>query len=128
MATIKSFRELPVFSKSYKLSMQVFELTSQFPKEERYSLIDQIRRSSRSISANISEAWAKKIYEKHFVSKLSDALGEEYETEVWLNYALDCKYLKEEHFTELITSYSEVRKMLIYMINNSEIFCKKFSN
>ncbi len=125
MATIKSFNELPVYSKAYNLSMQIFELSCRFPTEERYSLIDQIRRSSRSINANISEAWAKKIYEKHFISKLSDVF-EEYETEVWLSYALDCKYLDEECFKALITSYSEVRKMLIFMMNNSEIFCRKF--
>ena len=104
--------------------MEIFDLSKTFPKEERYSLTDQIRRSSRSVTSNLCEAWAKKIYVKSFVNKLSDSLGEEYETEGWLDYALDCKYIDKEIHTKLMEGYDEVRKMLISMINNPEKFCK----
>jgi four helix bundle protein len=124
MSQINSFRDLIVFQKAYKLAMDIFKITKSFPKEEKYSLTDQIRRSSRSITTNIAEAWAKKIYIKHFVSKLSDSLGEEYETEVWLDYSRDCEYINLETYEKLMTIYDEVRKMLISMINNPEKFCK----
>ena len=124
MATINSFRDLIVYQKSYKLAMEVFETTKHFPKEEKYSLTDQIRRSSRSITSNISEAWAKKIYIKSFVYKLTDSLGEEYETENWLEYSKDCKYIDRETYDRMMKEYEEVRKMLISMINNPDKFCK----
>jgi four helix bundle protein len=125
MTQINGFRDLIVFQKAYELSMEIFELSKGFPKEEKYSLTDQARRSSRSICANISESWAKRIYIKAFVNKLTDSLGEEYETETWINYAKDCNYLDESGFNRLINSYEEVRKMLISMINNPEKFCRK---
>ena len=104
--------------------MVIFEISKTFPKEEKYSLTDQIRRSSRSISTNIAEAWAKKIYIKHFVSKLSDSLGEEYETEVWLDFSRDCQYITTQVHANLIRKYDEVRRMLISMMNSPEKFCK----
>ncbi len=110
--------------KAYEVSMEIFEATKQFPKEEKYSLTDQIRRSSRSVTSNIAEAWAKRNYVKSFVSKLSDSLGEEYETEVWLDYSRDCKYINTETYNALINKYNEVRKMPIAMMNNPEKFCK----
>lgn len=122
MSTINSFKELKVYQKSFQLAMEIFEISKTFPKEEKYSLTDQIRRSSRSITSNIAEAWSKKIYPKHFVSKLSDALGEEYETEVWLEYALKCKYISEQAHTNFISGYEEVSKMLHAMINNPQKF------
>jgi len=125
MSQINSFRDLIVYQKAYKLAMEIFEITKAFPKEERYSLTDQIRRSSRSVTSNIGEAWAKKIYLKNFVSKLSDSHAEEYETEVWLDYSRACGYIdetKHEHFME---DYDEVRKMLISMMTNPEKFCRK---
>lgn len=125
MTQINSFRDLIVFQKAYELSMEIFELTKVFPKEEKYSLTDQIRRSSRSICTNISESWAKRIYIKAFVNKLTDSLGEEYETETWINYAKDCNYLDESEFNRLMNSYEGVRKMLISMTNNPEKFCRK---
>jgi len=125
MAAINSFRDLIVYQKAYKLAMEVFEITKHFPKEEKYSLTDQIRRSSRSITSNISEAWAKKIYIKSFVYKLSDSLGEEYETENWLEYSKDCKYIDHQTYDKMMNGYEEVRKILIYMVNNPEKFCKK---
>ena len=119
-----SFKELIVYQKAYSVAMKIFEISKNFPPEEKYSLTDQIRRSSRSVTSNIAEAWAKKIYIKHFVSKLSDSLGEEYETEVWLIYALDCEYLDNKTFEKLMNGYNEVRKMLISIMKYPEKFCK----
>jgi len=116
MATINSFRDLIVYQKAYKLAMAIFELSKSFPKEEKYSLTDQIRRSSRSVVANIAEAWAKKQYIKLFVNKLTDSLGEEYETEVWLDFSKDLNYISELDHARLIQEYSEVRKILIAII------------
>jgi len=120
MSVVNSFKDLIVYQKAYKLAMDIFELSKAFPKEEKYSLTDQIRRSSRSITSNIAEAWARKKYEKSFVSKLIDSLGEEYETENWLDYSKDCKYISQEAYNDLCDGYCEVRKMLISMINNPE--------
>ena len=124
MSQINSFRDLIVFQKAYSLAMEIFRISKSFPKEEKYSLTDQIRRSSRSVTSNIAEAWAKKMYIRHFVSKLSDSLGEEYETEVWLDYSRDCQYINSNKHTELMNGYDEVRKMLISIIKNPEKFCK----
>ena len=104
--------------------MEIFELTKEFPKEEKYSLTDQIRRSSRAVTAAIGEAWGKRMYVKHFTSKLSDALSEEYETEVWLDYSKDCKYIDVSQYQHLIKEYDEVRKILISLIKYPEKFCK----
>ena len=119
----QGFRDLIVYQKSYNLSLEIFESTKNFPKEERYSLIDQIRRSSRSIPANIAESWPKRRYPKSFVSKLIDALSEEAETEVWLNMSKDLGYLSEDQSNNLLSKYIEIRKMLISMINKPEKFC-----
>jgi len=120
MSQVNSFRELIVYQKAYKLALEIFEISKNFPKEERYSLTDQIRRSSRSVTSNIAEAWAKKHYIKLFILKLTDSLGEEYETEVWLDYSKDCNYITESIHAELMNIYEEVRKMLMSMINQSE--------
>jgi len=120
---VNSFKELIVYQKAYKLAMEIFEISKTFPKEEKYSLTDQIRRSSRSITSCIAESWAKKRYIKSFVSKLTDSLGEEYETETWLDYSRDCKYITIAKHAELMDGYDEVRKMLISMINNPEKWC-----
>jgi len=111
MSQINSFRDLIVYQKAYKLAMEIFEITRTFPKEEKYSLTDQILRSSRSVTGNISESWAKRIYPKHFISKLTDSLGEEYETENWLDYSRDCKYINVETYKRLMEGYDEVRKI-----------------
>lgn len=124
MAVINGFRYLIVYQKAYKLAMDIFVLTRNYPKEEKYSLTDQILRSSRSITSNIAESWAKRIYPKHFVSKLTDALGEEYETENWLDYSKDCKYIDDSTYSKLMEGYNEVRKMLISMTNDPNKFCK----
>ena len=125
MSQINSFKDLIVYQKAYLLAMQIFDLSKSYPKEERYSLTDQIRRSSRSVTSNIAEAWAKRIYTKFFVNKLSDSLGEEFETEGWLDYSLDCNYIKKETHSLLIAEYDQVRKMLISMMNKPEKFCRK---
>ena len=123
MSQVNSFRDLIVYQKAYKLAMEIFEISKSFPKEEKYSLTDQIRRSSRSVTSNIAEAWAKKRYVKSFVNKLTDSLGEEYETEVWLDYSRDTKYITVIMHSELMNEYDEVRKMLISMINHPEKWC-----
>jgi len=116
MSTINSYRDLIVYQKAYKLAMEIFEISKDFPKEEKYSLIDQIRRSSRSIATNIAEAWAKIQYIKSFVSKLTDSFAEEYETEVWVDFSRDCQYISDKEHKKLLGEYSEVRKILISMI------------
>ncbi len=96
------FKKLLAYQKSFELAMLIFEISKSFPKEETYSLTDQIRRSSRSVSANIAEAYRKRIYPKHFTSKLTDADGENSETNTWLDFALACNYLDKEKHLELI--------------------------
>ena len=123
MSQINSFKDLVVYQKVYKLAMEIFEISKTFPKEEKYSLTDQIRRSSRSVTSNIAEAWAKKRYIKSFVSKLSDSLGEEFETEVWLDYSRDSEYISILKHDELMKEYDEVRKILISIINNPDKWC-----
>jgi four helix bundle protein len=123
MGQVNSFRDLIVYQKAYKLAMEIFEISKSFPKEEKYSLTDQMRRSSRSVTSNIAEAWARKRYLKSFVNKLTDSLGEEYETEVWLDYSRDTKYITALKHSELMSEYDEVRKMLISMINHPEKWC-----
>lgn len=123
MSKVGSFKELIVYQKAYKLAMDIFEISKTFPKEETYSLTDQMRRSSRSVTSCIAESWAKRKYEKAFINKLTDSLGEEYETEGWLDYSLDCKYFTQDTHERIITRYEGVRKMLISMINNPDKWC-----
>jgi four helix bundle protein len=123
MSQVNSFRDLIVYQKAYKLAMEIFEISKSFPKEEKYSLTDQIRRSSRSVTSNIAEAWAKKRYIKSFVLKLTDSLGEEYETEVWLDYSKNCKYITESAHSDFMNRSDEVRKILISIINHPEKWC-----
>jgi four helix bundle protein len=123
MSKVGSFKELIVYQKAYKLAMEIFEISKSFPKDEKHSLTDQMRRSSRSVTACIAESWAKRRYEKSFVNKLTDSLGEENETEGWLDYSKDCKYIQEETYEKILSEYDEVRKMLISMINNSDKWC-----
>jgi four helix bundle protein len=123
MSSYRGFRDLIVYQKSYQLALDINEIIKTFPKEEKYSLIDQIRRSSRSVPANIAEAWAKRRYPKSFVSKLLDSLAEEGETEVWLDYSKDFKYIDDKLHSSILESYQEVAKMLNSMINTPEKFC-----
>jgi four helix bundle protein len=123
MSNYKGFRDLIVYQKSYALALEIFEITKTYPKEEIYSLVDQIRRSSRSVPANIAEAWVKRKYPKSFVSKLLDSLAEEAETEVWLDMSKDCKYIGDQLHDSQLEKYFEVAKMLNSMINTPEKFC-----
>ena len=122
MAVIKSFRDLIVYRKAFEMACKIYGITSSFPKEEKYSLTDQIRRPSRSVCANLAEAWARKSYPKAFVNKLSDALSEQLETEVWLDFCVRHKYIDNATYTTLLENYDEVRKILISMINKPENF------
>lgn len=119
---LKGHRDLKVYQLAYKLAMDIFNASKSFPKEEKYSLTDQIRRSSRSIAANIAEGFRKRQYPKMFVSKLADADGEAAETQVWLDFARDCEYLTTPRHDELIKGYEEVGKMLGTMMSMPEKF------
>ncbi|WP_428224248.1 four helix bundle protein [Flavobacterium sp.] len=116
------FQDLLAYQKGFSLAMEIFEITKVFPKEETYSLTDQIRRSSRSVTITISEAYRKREYPKHFHSKLTDADSENSETQGWLEYALACKYITEQKFQELTNKSIEVGKLINYMILNSHKF------
>ena len=119
---LRGHRDLKVFQLSYRLAMQVFHESMAFPKEERYSLTDQIRRSSRSVPSNIAEGFRKRRYPNMFISKFADADGESSETQVWLDFARDCGYLGAETYAELTAGYEEVGKMLGSMIAHPEKF------
>ena len=115
-------RELEVYQKAFQASMDIFELSKRFPKEETYSLTDQARRSSRSTCANLAEAWRKRRYEKAFISKLSDAEGEAAETQVWLEFAFQCGYMAREQALILYRTYDEIVRMIVSMINHPELW------
>ena len=121
-----SFNDLLVYRKARELSLSIFRLTKQFPKEENYSLTDQIRRSSRSIGAQIAEAWAKRQYEKHFLSKLTDSDGEQQETQHWIGTALDCEYISRGEANFLLEKCAEIGRLLGGMMAKSEQFCRPF--
>jgi four helix bundle protein len=123
MDAIKTHKELIVYQLAFKLSMEIFQTTKAFPKEEVYSLVSQIRRSSRSVCANLAEAFRKRRYEKAFVSKLSDSEGEAAETQVWLDYSLECEYLEKEQYQNLFIEYEKVIGMLVNMIKHPEKWC-----
>ena len=113
-------QDLEVYKKAFAAAMEIFELSKSFPKEETYSLIDQIRRSSRSVCANIAEGWRKRRYEAAFIAKLSDAEGEAAETQTWLQFSVKCGYLDAETGRRLFKEYDEIISMLVTMINNSD--------
>ncbi len=120
---IRSFKELTVYQKAFEQAMNIFRATKTFPKSEQYSLIDQIRRSSRSVCANIGESWRKRRYPAHFVSKLTDADAEATETMIWLDFSLECGYIDAQVHKELSSEYEQVGKMLGSMISAPEKFC-----
>ena len=119
---VKSAKELTVYIKAYQLAMRIFEISKRFPADERYALTGQIRRSSRSISMNLREAWAKRRYGAHFVSKLTDCDGENAETDTSLDFARDCGYITVTEHSELAAQCCEVGKMLGSMIQNPDPF------
>jgi len=111
-------QDLDVYKKALEAAMRIFELSKRFPKEETYSLTDQIRRSSRSVCANLAEAWRKRRYEAAFVCKLNDSEAEASETQTWIEFAVRCQYLDTDAGKELFKSYDEIISMLVAMINN----------
>lgn len=121
----RGYRDLKVYQMAYELALDIHEVTKTFPKEEKYSLTDQIRRSSRSVPANLAEAWKKRRYEKAFISKLIDCTGEAGETEVWLDFSKDFGYLDDDKYEEFINKYDEVNKMLYGMIDKADKFSGK---
>ncbi len=120
MKALKSHKELIVYQSAFKSSMDIFYLTKTFPKEELFSLTSQIRRSSRSVSANIAESFRKRRYKKAFIAKLSDSEAEAAETQVWLDYSLECGYMTEEAYKKLYQEYDKIIGMLIMMIQHPE--------
>lgn len=116
------YRDLLVFKKGFELSMEIFRISKKFPKEERYALTDQIRRSSRSVCVNVAEGYRKRRYPAHFISKLSDADMENSESQVWLHFAISCGYISNEEFTNLNAQIEEIGKLLGFMITNPEKF------
>lgn len=125
MSKITSHRELDVYAKAFAAAMHVFEISKTFPKEEMYSLTDQIRRSSRSVCANLAEAWRKRRYENAFVSKLSDSETEAAETQVWLEFAVKCGYVPRELPAELYKAYDEIICTIVGMINHADTWTIK---
>jgi four helix bundle protein len=120
----RCFRDLMVYRKAREVSRLIFEMTQSFPREETYSLVDQVRRSSRSVGAQIAEAWGKRRYEKHFVSKLTDADAEQLETQHWLETAVDSGYLNEKQAEKVCAALKEIGKMLNSMIAKAGSFCR----
>lgn len=123
-----SFRDLIVYQKSRQLASEIFETTQRFPAEERYAITDQIRRASRSVGAQVAEAWAKRRYEKHFISKLTDADGEQFETQHWIEIAQDCGYLQTDQAERLIGLCQEIGRLLNGMMMKSDRFCGNYSS
>ena len=119
-----SFRGLTVYKKAFSLSMELFQLTKKLPEDEKFGLISQVRRSSRSVCSNIGEGYRKRKYPAHFISKTTDADMENSETQVWLDYALACEYIGKDKFDELFSKSEEVGKLLNHMIT----FPEKYSN
>lgn len=117
-----NYRDLLVFIKGYELAMEIFILSKKFPPEEKYSLTDQIRRSSRSVCTNLVEAYRRRRYKDYFISKLNDCETENSETQVWLDFSHDCKYIALEEYNQLSEKNDEIGKLIWYMINNPDKF------
>lgn len=120
MSNIRSYRELRVYQNAFESAMKIFGYFKNFPTEEKYSMVDQMRRSSRSVCANIAEAWRKRRYPAHFVSKLSDSEGEAEETRVWLEFSLHCRYINQQIFDELDSNYDLITGQLVKMISEPQ--------
>lgn len=117
---VYNFKETAVYKKAFALTMEIFEVSKSFLKEEKYSLTDQVRRSSRSVNANLAEAYRKKRYPAHFISKLTDCDAENSETSVWLDFALECQYLTRQIHKILVSKNEEIGKLLNHMLNNPD--------
>ena len=123
MASIKSFRDLEVYKMARNQSKKIFVVTKGFPREEMFSLTNQIRRSSRAVGAMLAEGWARRRYPAAFVNKVNEALGEAMETQAWLDHALDCAYISPALFQELDKSWQHIGAMLNRMIQRADDFC-----
>ncbi len=121
---VNSVRDLEVYKLAFKTAMEIFEISKKFPKEEIYSLTDQVRRSSRSVCSNLAEGWRKRRYEAVFINKLSDSAQESAETQTWLEFALACKYINNEIFNNLDEKYEHIFAMLLTMERKAGTFCK----
>ena len=117
---IKTHNDLEVYKLAFSSAMEIFEISKTFPKEELYSLTDQIRKSSRSVCANLAEAFRKRRYPKAFISKLSDSEGEAAETQVWLEFALESKYIDNEKYRKLFNQYDHIISMIVNMLNQPD--------
>lgn len=117
---IRSYKDLRVYQKAMEAAMMIFEITKTFPVEERYSLVDQIRRSSRSVCANIAEAWRKRRYKAAFIAKLSDAESEASETQVWLEFAVRCNYLQASIASDIESAYDQTIGQIVKMIEEAD--------
>jgi len=120
---LKHFRDLEVYQIAFNSAMKIFSITKQFPAEEKYSLTDQIRRSSRSVCSNIAEGWRKRKYKAVFINKLTDSMQEASETQTWLEFSLACSYIDNNSFDELDSEYEKIIKMLNSMEINADKFC-----
>ncbi len=127
MAIIRSFREMDVYNLALKEATKIFKITKEFPKEEKYSLTDQIRRSSRAVNALVAEAWARRRSKAAFINKINEALGEAMETQAWLDHALACEYINSNFFDEIDDAWQHVGAMLNRVIQRADDFCKSAS-
>lgn len=121
---INGVRDLKVYNLAFQAAMEIFELSKEFPKEEKYSLIDQMRRSSRSVCSCLAEGWRKRRYKAVFVNKLSDSAQEASETQTWLEFSLACGYISNNIFEKLDDKYEHIFAMLVNMENKVDKFCK----
>lgn len=117
---INSYKELRVYQNAIDSAMEIFQITKKFPIEEKYSLVDQIRRSSRSVCANIAEAWRKRRYKAAFIAKLSDAETEATESQVWIEFALRCKYISTDECEKLDSVYNHIVGQIVTMVNDAD--------
>jgi four helix bundle protein len=120
---IRSFQDLVVYQRAHSLAMELFRLSKKFPKEEKFSMTDQVRRASRSVAANIAEAWGKRRYPASFVNKLTDSEGECYETQAWIRFAVDCEYVEVATGAKLLSDYEELLRSIIHMSNRPDDWC-----
>ena len=120
---IKHFRDLEVYQRAFAAAMRIYEITKTFPGEEKYSLVDQVRRASRSVCSNLAEGWRKRRYIAVFKNKISDSMQEASETQCWLDFSLACKYIEKNVFDELDNEYEEIIAMLNSMELNAHKFC-----
>jgi len=121
----QGYKDLTVYQPAYNTAIEIFNETKHFPKEEKYALIDQIRRSSRSVASNISESWGKRMYRNYFINKLSDSYAESLETQTWLDFSMDHRYIKKDRYDDISEKYDKICAMLFGMMRKPEKFVIK---